>query len=169
MLWTTTAGPSSRSLQPPWSFSHLVSRLRQSLTSISAVTAALPPRPPKGDLHIDSPVVRGCKFGVLWWHLHTQLHSQISTWDAQPLLRRTFGAFTSLLPATGICACGIACREQTAYSGHGHRVTTAASLWPRWRIKEIISLCGSELRQTLLLPINYQRREKYIKFCKKGY
>lgn len=35
-----------------------VPRLRQSLTCISAVIAAHPPQSPKGDSHIDSPVVR---------------------------------------------------------------------------------------------------------------
>lgn len=28
--------------------------------------------------------------------------------------------------------------------------------------------CGSELGK-LLLPINYQKGENYVKFCKKGY
>lgn len=104
LLWTTKAGPSSRSLQPPCSFSHLLSRLRQSLMCISAVTAAPPPWLSKGDFHIDSSVVRGCKFGFQGQCLNTQLHSRISTWDTQSLLRRTFSAFTCCLLQASVCA-----------------------------------------------------------------
>lgn len=152
LLCTTTAGPSSCSLQPPWCFCHLLSRLRQSLASISAVTAAPPPWSPKWDSHIDSPVVMGCKFGIWRQCLHTQLHSQISTWDTWSLLR-SFGVFTSLVFATG--ACSMTYRKQNTHSGHGHAITIIASLQPCGKIKEIISLHGSELRQILLLPVNY--------------